>query len=154
MDKLENIVVPTDFSPPSKHALRSALFLARPFAARIHLLHVVPEYEIDSAFHVHLPGRHEIEAKVTHWIDKAFADYLRGEAVEGVSLLHSVRYGTPAKEIDGYASAVGADLILIASHGRSGFERAVFGSVAEKVLRGSPLPVLIVRARPGTQPER
>ncbi len=148
MDAFGRIVVPVDFSPFSKRALRAALRLGRICGAEVHLVHVVPDYDLPSAFHIHLPDREELEARVSRWAGRAFDDYLRSEDTEGVRLVRVVRYGKPARNICDYATEVGADLILIASHGRSGFQRAVFGSVAEKVLRLAEQPVMIVKGPP------
>ena len=59
-----------------------------------------------------------------------------------------VRFGHPADEILQYADEVGADLIAMCTHGRSGLKRWVYGSVADKVLRGAKCPVLLVRVQP------
>ncbi len=146
MDHIRRIVVPVDFSPFSKLALRAGLRMARLCQAELHLLHVVPEYELPTAFHIRLPDRKELEARARKWAAREFENYLRGEPVEGVQIVRAVAYGNPAREICAYATGVGADLILIASHGRSGFERAVFGSVAEKVLRLAEQAVMVVKA--------
>lgn len=145
VDKLEKIVVPVDFSPLSKQALRAALVMGRKCALEVHLLHVIPEYELDSAFHIQLPDRREIESEAGRWAERVFEKYLRGEELEGVTLVKAVRYGKPARVIGEYAAEAGVDLVLLASHGRSGIERTVFGSVAEKVLRTCPLPVLVIK---------
>ncbi len=139
------LLVPVDFSPFSKHALRMAVRLARLCGAEIHLLHVVPEYEMASAFRIALPDREELEARAEQWAARAFDDYLRGDPLEGVGLVRAVRYGRPSAEIGRYADELAVDLIVIASHGRSGFERAVFGSVAAKVLYTVDRPVLVVK---------
>lgn len=141
----DRILVPVDFSPMSKWALRAALAMARRSSVEIHLLHVIPEYEVHSAFHITLPERGEIESKAGTWAEKAFETYLRGEELSGTTPVQMVRYGNPARVICEYADEVGAAVILIASHGRSGFERAVFGSVAEKVLRTCRQPVMVVK---------
>ncbi len=144
---MQRVVVPVDFSPLSKHALRLAVELVRSCGVEVHLLHVVPEYEIDSAFHIQLPDRTEIESQADKWAQKAFDNYLRGEDLSGSTPVQCVRYGKPERVICEYAAEVEADLILIASHGRSGFQKAVFGSVAEKVLRTSELPVMVVKGK-------
>jgi len=148
VDRTDRVVVPTDFSPISKYALRAAAQLGRRSPLEVHLLHVVPEYEVGSAFHIELPSREQIEKAAGSWAGKEFARYLRGEELPGVTLVKVLRYGNPARVICEYAGEVHASLILIASHGRSGFQRAVFGSVAEKVLRTCPQPVLIVKESP------
>jgi len=148
MARPDRVVVPVDFSPMSKHALRAALAMSRRSPIEVHLLHVIPEYEVHSAFHIPLPERGEIESKAEKWAAKAFDTYLRGEDLGDLSVVKAVRYGNPARLICEYADEVGAAVILIASHGRSGFERAVFGSVAEKVLRTCRQPVMVVKGEP------
>jgi nucleotide-binding universal stress UspA family protein len=148
MAKTDRVVVPVDFSPLSKHALRAALAMARRTPLEVHLLHVIPEYEVHSAFHIALPAREEVEVKAQQWATKAFDTYLRGEDLSGSTLVRAVRYGNPARLICEYTEEVGAAAIVIASHGRSGFERAVFGSVAEKVLRTCRQPVMVVKGEP------
>lgn len=148
MAKADRVLVPVDFSPLSKHAFRAAVAMSRRAPLEAHLLHVIPEYEVHSAFHIALPERGEIEKKAQHWAAKAFETYLRGEDLGNLELVKAVRYGNPARVICEYAEEVGAAVILIASHGRSGFERAVFGSVAEKVLRMCRKPVMVVKGEP------
>jgi len=145
MGKPDKVLVAVDFSPMSKHALRAALVMARRSPLEVHLLHVIPEYEVHSAFHISLPERGEVESKANKWAEKAFETYLRGEDLGGTALVKAVRYGNPARMVCGYADEIGAMVILIASHGRSGFERAMFGSVAEKVLRTCRQPVMVVK---------
>lgn len=145
VERFERVLVPTDFSPLSKRALRAALTMNRRCPLAVHLLHVIPEFEVDGAFRIRVPDREEVEQQGATWAGKAFQAYLRGEQLEGVDLATAVRHGKPAEVICAHAVEVGADLVLIASHGRSGFQRAVFGSVAEKVLRLCPLPVMVVK---------
>lgn len=144
MESLERIVVPVDFSPFSKNALRAALVLARATDASLTLLHVIAEYEAHAAFNIPLPGE-ELEPQARAWAERAYDDYLRGEETKGVDIDRQVRFGIAAKSICDFAEETGADMIVIASHGRSGFERAMFGSVAEKVVRSCPRPVLIIK---------
>ena len=115
--------------------------LAQPFGAALTLLQVIPPYLSPSARpeeKVSARDRAEVEA------------YLRTtqqtlqEAGMGVEIV--VRVGDPAREILDYVEAGEIDLIALATHGRSGLNRWLLGSVAEKVLRGSALPVLLYRA--------
>jgi len=146
LDKIEIVVVPLDFSPYSKHGLRAAMTLARLTGAKVHLIHVIPEGGGgQSAFHIPLPAVSELEKTAHEWAEKAYRDYLQGEATEGLEIHRELRFGRPDQGVTAYADEVGADLIVLASHGRSGFERAVFGSVAEKVLRLARQPVLMVK---------
>ena len=96
MEKLEQIAVPLDFSPFSKHALRAALFLARETGAQLHLLHVIPERAADSAFQIPLSSEAEVADQAQVWVDKEYVEFLRGENLEGVSVTHSLQFGSPA----------------------------------------------------------
>jgi len=58
--------------------------------------------------------------------------------------------GSPAREIVDHAASIGADLVVMGTHGRSGVDRLLLGSVAERVVRSSPVPVLTVRVDAGT----
>ncbi len=65
----------------------------------------------------------------------------------GYKAVSAIRFGQPADEIIAYAAKSGCDLIVMSTHGRSGIGRWVYGSVADKVLRSSSIPVLLVRAK-------
>jgi nucleotide-binding universal stress UspA family protein len=85
-------------------------------------------------------------------IERELRQYLEGVAQQLRSSTSGmqtvVRFGRPAEEILQYAEEVAADLIAMCTHGRSGLSRWVYGSVADRVLRGASCPVLLVRVRP------
>ena len=125
---VRQILFATDFSESSDAAARVARDYARHFGARLHLLHV------------DWPGA-----------DKAvppplitLADELGGD----VSVLTAVESGSPAVQIVRYAARHGIDLIVLGTHGRTGVSRALLGSVAERVVRTAPCPVLTVSREP------
>lgn len=130
---LRNLLVPIDGSERSLAAVPSAKELARLFGARVALLHVIEEGE---GF---LPP-----PEVERALNAAVEDL--GEA--GVKVTTLLRRGDPATEILDVCGWHAADLIVMSTHGRSGFSRLFFGSVAEKVLRASPVPVLAMREIP------
>ena len=123
---IRNILVATDFSRCSDHAISAAVALARHFGARLHLLHVVP----------------------TELMRKAALDRLgavaRGHESEGMPSRISVAEGQPASEIVRYATRESVDLIVLGTHGRTGLAHAVMGSVAETVVRTAPCQVLTI----------
>ncbi|PLX40745.1 MAG: universal stress protein [Deltaproteobacteria bacterium] len=145
MQKLEKILVPTDFSPLSKRALLTALLLARKTGAEIKLLYVVPMYDRISAFNISIESKEEMMERAHKWAEKKMIDFLRGEDLTGVSLAEETAYGNEAETIIERADSLKCDLIVIASHGYSGLAKTVFGSVAEKVLKLSNTPVLVVK---------
>jgi nucleotide-binding universal stress UspA family protein len=135
--------VPVDFSPPSLNAVEFALPLIKQFDADLHLVHVfashypitalvalplvLPEVEIDQSVHRHLKD-----------VAKKYSIDLRRES------LHALK-GRPFEEICRLARDISIDLIVIATRGNTGWKHLALGSTAERVVRYSPCPVLVVR---------
>lgn len=144
---IEKIVLPTDFSDASYAALEPAVTLAKHFSAKILIVNVVspipviPSANAAAAFHV--PGliKDMLEAA-----EKALQDVVRERMPSDVRVQHRVIQGRPAEEIINVADKEGADLIVISTHGESGLQRLISGSVTEKVVRLSECPVLTIRA--------
>ena len=143
--RLTKVLVPTDFSEPSATALTYAFALARAFGASMHVLHVVEEPLAQGWNGFGLPALPELRAQV-------LADAQR-QLEEAVPLLARDRQATelvtclgdPEREIVGFANARNVDLIVMGTHGRGGMAHLLLGSVAEKVVRAAPCPVLTVR---------
>lgn len=136
---IETVVVATDGSDSVERAIEVALDLAARFDATVHALSVVDAGEIDSA-----PDA--VRAELREALEE------RGdEAVTAVSeradgdVTVAVREGRPAQEISAYAQAVDADIVATGTRGRHGEHRFLVGSVAERVVRSCPVPVLTVR---------
>jgi nucleotide-binding universal stress UspA family protein len=124
---IEKILLATDFSRPSDAAAQVAAEHARRFGARVHVLHVV------------WPGADPTpDPRLAQ-----LAQELRGAG----EVVTAVESGVPAAEIVRYATRHGIDLIVLGTHGRTGVTRTLIGSVAERVVRTAPCPVLTV---PGT----
>jgi nucleotide-binding universal stress UspA family protein len=142
---LRNILVPVDFSEPSKKALSYALCFAKQNRGKITLLHVIEPLPVytDVAFPVVMGADvWETEAK------KAFGK-LCDEEHANTQLIRSTltRTGTPHKEITDAARELKADLIIIATNGRTGLAHVLLGSTTERVVRHAPCPVLVVREK-------
>jgi universal stress protein A len=141
--KLQSILVPIDFSEPSKKALRYALPFAEQFGAKITLLHVVePVAMLDFAY---FPLA--MENKEVMDIRERNLELLGKQHALDPSVIEKtvVRYGKPFREICDAARSLKADLIIIATHGYTGLNHALLGSTAERVVRHAPCPVLVVR---------
>ncbi len=142
--KLGRILVPLDFSDLSKAALPWAAYLAAQFDAAIVLFHVVEKFPID-----HLLGRELLNHTMVPQMKQAEADLeelatgLRKST--GVNLSAVVREGKPFEEICRAAETVGADLIVLTTHGYTGLKHVWLGSTAERVVRHALCPVLVVR---------
>ncbi len=143
----ERILVPVDFSEFSEGTVRAACELARRFKSEIHLLHVIPTLDYFAPYESFVPVANleavqkDVEAEVYAGL-AALARFAEEVAVE-----KAIRQGTAFVEIIEYARGENIDLIVMATHGRSGIEQALLGSVAEKVVRRSPCPVLTFRPK-------
>jgi universal stress protein A len=134
---LKRILVPVDFSDCSKKALQYAIPYAKQFSAELTLLSVVEPYP---AVPEMAPTDFETIGDTRRELERLCQTV--PNAVRARTLL---RTGAPSTEIADAAADIGADLIIIATHGRKGLSRMVLGSTAEKVVRHAPCPVLIVR---------
>jgi nucleotide-binding universal stress UspA family protein len=139
---LNHILVPTDFGDPAAKALDIAVELAKKYGATITLLHVyeIPVYPYPGAvveFDLVTPVREAAQSQLT-----AAYEALK---LRGAEARSELRFGVPWREILDLAEHRKADLIVMGTQGRRGVMRALLGSVAEKVVRLSPVPVLTVR---------
>jgi len=144
MDSFRHILVPVDFGEPSERAIDIALTLGMRFEALVTLLHVSwmpPYYYATYAEGLAFP-LDEMETQAKKMLDdtlaKAVARYTR---VDGKTVA-----GEPWEKILEVAKDCGADLIVMGTHGRRGVAHVFLGSVAEKVVRHSPVPVLTASA--------
>jgi universal stress protein A len=138
---LGSILVPIDFSKASAKALVYASALAKQFGAKITPLFVVELPEVVGMFQLLLDDdemKEACRAKLAKFVRKAA---LPGELVNSPL----VRQGRPHREITEAARTLKVDLIVISTHGYTGVNRALLGSVTERVVREAPCPVLVVR---------
>ena len=145
MIRLKRILFPTDFSECSKRAQEYACALADQFQAELHVLHVLQDVGLmlpDPAAGLSLPPNYLIEQK--QMAERALDGLLSGEWTRGNRLFRATRMGSPFVEIASYAKEKEIDLIVIGTHGRSAIMHVLLGSVAEKVVRKGPCPVLTV----------
>ena len=140
---IRRILVPIDFSEPSIQALRHARELAMTYGAKLDLLHVVEDVTIPAAY-----GTEPVEMHVPEAIEgseKALAELVREEIGHEHVTIHAEPGHTPATILD-FAEDHDMDLIVIATHGRTGLERLLLGSVAEGVVRRAGCPVFTVKS--------
>ena len=143
MTLYDRILVPTDGSSEGERAVAHALDVAAVHGAGVHTLYVV-----DTASYAGMPME-------SAW--EGVGELLRSDAREalerveeiaaptGLDVETAVVDGSPSREIIRYAESNGCDLIVMGTYGRGGIDRLLLGSVAEKVVRGSSIPVLTVR---------
>lgn len=143
----KNILVPTDFSEYSDKALQEAIDIARQYQAKVTLLHVI-ELVINCTVDYCLDPQTitQVEMESTAASKKMIQDQMnKFPEAKAVEVIPDIRKGTPYEEILKTQEEKKCDLIVIASHGQTGLMRFLVGSVAEKVLRHSKGPVLLVR---------
>ena len=154
----ERIIVPLDGSRLSAQAIPYASEMGKRFDAEVILVRVLPQAGLSFA----AQGIVTEDAVATDIIpqearmkdvDNAsnakryLMNWAQSLKAQGVKVSYEVTIGTPAKSIMELAQAQQASLIVMMSHGRGAFKRAIMGSVADEILRGSHLPVLIVRPK-------
>jgi nucleotide-binding universal stress UspA family protein len=144
MNPIRKILVPTDFSEHSALALTYAIDLAKRYEAALTLLHVYPvvNYAAAEGFALYTP---EQLAKLITQLTSQLQAIEEGARKAGAGQISSLmEQGDAYQEILEQAPSV--DLIVMGTHGRTGLKHALMGSVAEKIVRTSPCPVLTVRS--------
>lgn len=145
MSQIEQVLCPIDVSPIARQAAKQAAAIASYCGASLHVLHVAQPIALPipvGVGHGPVTWRETDRPTIRCWMEERVQD-----AVErGTDAEIEIASGRPATEILATAVTCGADLIVMGSHGASGIERALLGSVAEEVLRRSTTPVLIVPA--------
>lgn len=143
--QIRRILLPTDFSEYSAAATKYACEFVEKFDAELHLLHALETHLVSTptfAFGLDLP-RYVTESKAA--AEKSLASVLDPKWREGRKVVTALVEGSPKTEIIGYARKNSIDMIVLATHGRSGLAHAIMGSVAESVVRTAPCPVLTIR---------
>ncbi len=144
MIHLSRILCPTDYSATSQNAVRYAVEFAWKVGAHVRFLHIlpsgtVPEKTVDTS------GIPPVEQEDDDALPEQFTHLLMAEKKKGLNADIRILKGEAPKVIAEQASSWGADLIIMGSHGRTGLQRIIMGSVAEEVFRSSDIPVLLVK---------
>lgn len=149
MFKLKTILVPIDFGDASKQALEMAVDFANRFDASLVLVHTweLPVYSYMGLEVAPIDLLTPIQESAKQMLDEVLAE-TKKKVPTTVALL---KQGTPWREILDAIEKTKPDLVVMGTHGRKGISRAVLGSVAEKIVRTSPVPVLTVGARTAEQ---
>lgn len=144
----DRILLPTDGSDGTKTAIEQAIGHAQTYDAELHVLHVIDQSAVELTATPTVEG---VPTDVVHeQLDEQGQALVREVTKEandaGVpTTTEIVEYGRPHEEIQSYATEQDIDLIVIGTHGRSGLNRKLLGSVAEKVIRTAEVPTLAVQ---------
>ena len=148
MIALKNILVPTDFGDPSRQALEYGRHFARQFGARLHVLHTVENVMIPGGAEVPVAAVQQVEQGLESVAERQMREAVTDDdraTMQVVTVVRSAR--AAAIDIIDYARENQIDLIVMGTHGRGVLHHLLMGSVAERVVRTSPCPVLTVHAR-------
>ena len=146
---LKRLLIPLDGSRLAECVLPAARSLAARLQSRLTLLHVMERAAPPT---VHGERHLTVAAEADAYLAEV-ADRIRSPGIEVDRHVHPNEEGDVAKSIIDHATDLGADLIILATHGGGGARRVLFGSVAQQVLRGGPRPVLLVRPPAGQPPQ-
>lgn len=148
--EFKQILIPIDFSACSKRAIDAGIAMARQFGAQVHLLHIVePAAAAPLALAGVLPQGEmveRLEENARELIRKLVDEYGKDVKVDGL-----VAAGSPPLEIARFAKRNNIDLIVTATHGRTGIGHVLMGSVAERLVRHAPCPVMVVPSKESSE---
>lgn len=144
MRAINTILVPVDFSEHATKLLRAAIYLANRLGARLDIIFVVESLDRYSGFTVPHVSLEKLEQDLLASAERKMKAFLDENMDETVPHRAQVLHGDVAEQIIDHAVQNGSDLIVIATQGFRGLERAIFGSVAERVVKSAPCPVLTI----------
>ena len=133
----EHILIPTDGSENVAQAIDNGVAIATQFDATVHALSVVP----------YVVTRDRLRYDPETEAERAVETVEQRCTEEGVDVSTAIRKGSPPEEVLAYSKDNDIDVIVMGTHGRSGLEHAIIGSVAERVVRKSTIPVLTVHPK-------
>lgn len=146
---VRKMLVAVDYSPCSKNAVEYALFLAAKFGARVDLVHAWDRPYYAREHEIVLGKDSENPKTLTQVLEETALDEMKAflatiDVPEGVEVHHRVCSGHVATVVIELAGKEGYDVLVTGTHGRTGFKHMLLGSVAERLVRLSPVPVMTV----------
>lgn len=145
MKSFERILTAIDFSENSEYAFEYALTLAKRFDAELTVMHVINEPVDLRGFYVPHISFEQLEKEIEEGAFKMMDKFCRSRLGDFTNFKTSIVSGIPYEEIIRKAEETGASLIVMGTHGRRGLDHLIFGSTAERVVRGASCPVLSIR---------
>ena len=145
MIQFQKILFPTDFSTCAAVAQKYAFDLARQCKAKLYVIHVVPNISFlgdSEVFHMHVP---DVSAEMHKSAHEQLEAIVPKSLSDEIEVEFCVLDGDPFREILSFAKDHKVDLMVIATHGRSGLQHLLLGGTSDKVIRQAPCPVMIVR---------
>jgi nucleotide-binding universal stress UspA family protein len=145
MKPFDKILTAIDFSENSDYAFDYALTLAEQFNSQLTILHVINEPVDLRGFYVPHISFEQLEKEIEEGAEKMMAKFCSSKMGDFTNFTTSIVTGIPYEEIIRSAREAAASLIVLGTHGRTGLDHLIFGSTAERVVRGASCPVLTIR---------
>ncbi len=144
MKEFKKILFPVDLSESSPKIVPVVTTMAQKFESEIHLLFVARVFDYFSGIYVPHPSINKFESEIVEGAEKRLNEFTEENFKDLPNTKATVVSGDISEEILKYIQSKGIDLLVMGTHGRKGLEKVVFGSVAERVAKASPVPVLLV----------
>lgn len=144
MNEIKKLLLPIDFSDVSLKTATWALTLGNKFSAEIHLLFIARRLEHLSGINVARVSIENFENEVVRGAETMMEEFVNTHFKDYAACKNKVVLGDAAEEIINYVKSEKIDLVIIGTHGRKGLDSILFGSVAERVIKMSPVPVMSV----------
>jgi len=144
MNGFKKILYPVDLSESSVKLVPYVTEMAKKFESEIHLLFAARVFDYFTGIYVPHPSISKFETEIVEGADRRMQEFVEEHFGSFPDIKSLVVAGDAAEEILKYAESEGIDLLIIGTHGRKGLEKIIFGSVAERVIKSSPVPVLLV----------
>jgi nucleotide-binding universal stress UspA family protein len=144
MQQIKKILYPMDLTAKNEKIIPYVQSMAQAHQAQVHILNVVEDIKTWAGFYVPHLNLDDLSDQMITGAQKKLKEYVSEHMGDPANLTLNVVVGDPAICIVDYVTQNGIDLVVMGTHGRSGLEHAIMGSVAEKVLRKTPAPVFII----------
>jgi len=148
MAQIEKILFAMELSEISDQIVEWVNLMVQRFDAEIHVQHVVPELRGIGVPYAVAPANLDDQGKLIEKAEKELSKFCNRCLDNDFTPQIQVSVGHPAEEIIKYIHSAGISMVVIGTHGRGGLDRSIFGSVADRVLRFSPVPVLCINPHP------
>jgi universal stress protein A len=148
MPRLRRVLFATDFSKASSRAFTTAVAMAKVHGAALIIVHVIiPIPPIVSKQYISAETWQEIDRQARHWSQRRLRKLIEKATSAGIRAVGLILDGSPAQQIVNAARSRQTDLVIVGTHGRTGFTKFILGSVAGRVIATAPCPVVTVRSQ-------
>jgi nucleotide-binding universal stress UspA family protein len=144
MKEFKKILFPVDLSESSARIVPFVQSMAARYEARLHLIFVARVFDYFTSMYVPHPSVSQFEKEVIEGAEKRLYEFADEFFKDTAATKTKVMAGDPSEEILKYIGDNAIDLVIMGTHGRKGLDRVIFGSVAERVVKTSPVPVMVV----------